>query len=909
MSQGNSGVRKVKWYRSLSFLGLIGLTLIPLWDMAGIFVIMNTKGRDLVVKESSRLIEELGNTAIAEIGKRSRQIGALSRSVAIMGESMPKDDRIVQSILPNVLDFHGDMDVAGGGIWPEPYAFHPGKEKYSFFYGRDESGKLKFYDDYNSGRGYHQDEWYPVVKYSKGGSCFWSRSYMDPYSYQPMVTCTVAMRRGEKFIGVSTVDLKLEGLHDFMERIRTKTGGYVFLLDRNNKFLTFPFPEKVKLVETDDKGNRTEEFMTAERFAQDEPLFAPIASAVERMNEFILDSAQKMDHYRPGIVDQIDADSDQINREEAEFIAAVIADPLGTDDRKSNLYEQFSIPDDFITNEESLVFVFHVPESYWKVVAVKPMSEAQAVASAISNVLMSLIAVTILVGVLLAAVLLHYFFTKPIKETTQAVEAVGELVAAKDFSRLKEHRIENPAENELGRLATIINSLGSELQQSYTSLLDLNTNLEKKVEKRTAEIRKTLDEIRELKYRQDGDYYLTSQLLKPLSGNYSENDAVSVEFVVSQNKKFEFKKWKEEIGGDICISHDIELRDRPLTILLNADAMGKSIQGAGGILVLGSIFSATIERTRLSGPVQALSPERWLKNAFVEMQKVFEAFDGSMLISVFLAAVDQATGTMYYINAEHPPAVLYRDGRAAFAEEGRPLRKLGVVLGEAGSLQIQVLRLQSGDVLYLGSDGRDDLEIGTDEKGHRIINEDETLFLRHVERGGGRLQDVLTEIYNTGRLADDLSLMRVEFAGDTLAVSPRTREFLEEARELTGKGRHRDALYRLEAAVAGGESNPLIDRALARVHYKLGDFRRAANHADRYLVAHPHDTRFLFFASIVMFKAGRLEEAVDLGERGRMRRPGERNNLLNLATIYEKQGNPRRAETMRAEAEVLAADE
>ena len=33
-------MNQVKWYKSLSFLGLIGLTLIPLWDMAGIVIIM-----------------------------------------------------------------------------------------------------------------------------------------------------------------------------------------------------------------------------------------------------------------------------------------------------------------------------------------------------------------------------------------------------------------------------------------------------------------------------------------------------------------------------------------------------------------------------------------------------------------------------------------------------------------------------------------------------------------------------------------------------------------------------------------------------------------------------------------------------------------------------------------------------
>ena len=56
-----SGQSKVKWYKSLSFLGLFALTLVPLWDLGGIFAVMKTQGNKLVLQESSRLIEQIGN--------------------------------------------------------------------------------------------------------------------------------------------------------------------------------------------------------------------------------------------------------------------------------------------------------------------------------------------------------------------------------------------------------------------------------------------------------------------------------------------------------------------------------------------------------------------------------------------------------------------------------------------------------------------------------------------------------------------------------------------------------------------------------------------------------------------------------------------------------------------------------
>lgn len=902
--------RRVKWYKSLSFLGLLGLSLIPLWDMAGIFIIMQTRGRDLVVEESARLIEESGNTAIAEIGIRSRQIGALARSLATMGAALPRDPALFQRVLPRVIDFNGDRDVAGGGIWPEPGAFTPGVERRSFFYGRDAQGALRYFDDYNHGRGYHKDEWYPVVKYSRPGECFWSESYMDPYSYQPMVTCTAAMHSADRFIGVSTIDLKLEGLHDFMEKIRVRTGGYVFLLDRNNKFLTFPFPDRVRLVGVDDKGARTEEFMSAAQLAQKEPTFQPIAAALQAMNREALRLAARSPDFQPETAARLTQDSDQITKEEAELIAAVITDPfrkLRTERQGSNLYARFRIPDDFITREESLVFIFNVPNSYWKVVAVKPMSEAQAVAGKISKVIITLISITILVGIVIAAALMHYAFTRPIKATTLAVEEVGELVARKQFSQLENYRIASPGDNELGRLADVINSLGSELQTSYSSLLELNATLEKKVAERTDEIQQNLSRIQELKYQQDGDYFLTAQLLKPLSGNYCVSDSVRLDYYVKQKKSFEFKQWRSDIGGDLCIAHSLLLRGRPSTVFMNADAMGKSIQGAGGILVLGSIFGANIERTKLSSAIQSLSPERWLKNAFLELQKVFESFNGSMLVSVCLGMIDDDSGAVYFINAEHPPMALYRAGQAAFVDQARPLHKLGIVLG-GGQLHIQTLRLLPGDALFVGSDGRDDLEIGRDENGGRVINEDETLFLRHIEAGRGELRAVAAEIEKSGELTDDLSLMRIEYSpGGAAAPDAAAAADLKQAREWIDQGNLSAAQQILENLHARDPRAGSAQKSLAKLHYKAGRHAQAAAMAREYLENHPYDTEFLHFASMTLIKIGELTDAADIAERVRMRRPDYIENLERLAKLYERLGNADRAETMRREADAVRA--
>jgi tetratricopeptide (TPR) repeat protein len=265
------------------------------------------------------------------------------------------------------------------------------------------------------------------------------------------------------------------------------------------------------------------------------------------------------------------------------------------------------------------------------------------------------------------------------------------------------------------------------------------------------------------------------------------------------------------------------------------------------------------------------------------------------------------SGAVYFINAEHPPMVLYRDGRATFVDQARPLHKLGIVLG-GGQLHIQTLRLLPGDALFAGSDGRDDLETGRDENGGRVINEDETLFLRHVEAGRGELRAVAAEIEKSGELTDDLSLMRIEYIpSGGLANANDSAADLKRARELIEAGKMEDAQHLLETLHARDPRAGAALKSLAKLHYKAGRHAEAAALAREYLENHPYDTDFLHFASMTLIKVGDLTEAADIAERVRMRRPDYVENLERLAKIYERLGNADRAGTMRREADAIRA--
>jgi|CXWL01.1.fsa_nt_gi HAMP domain-containing protein/HPt (histidine-containing phosphotransfer) domain-containing protein len=479
--------------RSLAVKGAFGLLLLALLLAGAVLAVMNTYGKQLVLAESARRIEETGNKSVEQLSTRLREIASLTRTLAATSGELPPDVENAKSFLPPLIDFQGDVAVAGGGYWPEPNAFIDGIDRRSFFWGRDKANVLQYFEDYNAplGPGYRNEEWYVPVTHAKPGSVFWSKSYMDPYSYQPMVTCAANVHRGGKLLGTTTIDLKLEDLTALAKAWQEDIGGYAFVVDRNNKFLSYPDESKVKLISTDEKGNRTEEFIDVRTYAAREPLFEPIANAIADMDQAILDRARRSKGFDPGLAAKIDAESYQINAAEAEYIAAVITDPLA-DLRKGGpgrpgtyLFNRFEIANDSVTREPSFAYVFTVPDAHWKVVLVTPLSVASAVAVQITNTLVAVIAAIIT----LLLVITYFVFARP-----QLARILG---LARAALRVRDGDLEARAAvkggDELGLLGATFNEMVGKLKTYTRDLEDVNRNLESKVAERTAELQRSLD--------------------------------------------------------------------------------------------------------------------------------------------------------------------------------------------------------------------------------------------------------------------------------------------------------------------------------------------------------------------------------------------------------------------------------
>lgn len=313
--------------------------------------------------------------------------------------------------------------------------------------------------------------------------------------------------------------------------------------------------------------------------------------------------------------------------------------------------------------------------------------------------------------------------------------------------------------DDFAKQAFYLNSVISKLKGMYEEIKNLNEGLEEKVTLRTNELNKSLQDISKLKIQQDGDYFLTYQLLSPLAVKDVNSIQLEVDHLVRQKKVFEYKDRRYDIGGDINISHSIVLQKRKFLLFVNADAMGKSMQGAGGALVFGAVFQSLVQRTKTDPGYELISPEDWLKTSLQEMHMIFEAFDGTMLISLTMGLLEEDTGKLFFLNAEHPPIVLYRKEKAEYLQTDHSSRKLGT-LGASTTKTIKEFQLQSEDVLIIGSDGKDDV-LRLDSEGKWEINSDEQVFLKLVESTKGNLLAITKQIESSGQVIDDISLIRI----------------------------------------------------------------------------------------------------------------------------------------------------
>lgn len=230
---------------SISTRILVILALAFLLIILLVYWVIQTQAKPRILAMTSEIVVETGNEAINSIMASINHVDGLAKATSTMAGGLPKQDDIYKQTFGNLMQ-QTDARIVGGGVWFDPNMYVQGRERQSFVWARDTSGVMQPLTRYNQARQtptpYYRDWWYIPAMYARHDHCVWSRAYVDPVSNQRVMTCAKALydSRNQAFDGVVSFNLLLDNLGAAMKKWQDKLGGYVFLVDLDNRFLAFP---------------------------------------------------------------------------------------------------------------------------------------------------------------------------------------------------------------------------------------------------------------------------------------------------------------------------------------------------------------------------------------------------------------------------------------------------------------------------------------------------------------------------------------------------------------------------------------------------------------------------------------------------------------------------------------------
>ena len=401
-------------------------------------------------------------------------VETLTKSLANLALSLDTDKEKNKQIIKNLLDLKGyETFIAGGGIWPEPYMLDKTKEKDSYFFARNQNKVLEFYDDYNHPEddGYYHREWYVPAKFYKKGQIYWSKSYIDPYSFEPMVTATAPIYKDDKFIGVATVDVMLNGLQKLLKVNIEDLGGYGFILDRNYKIIAFPQDDKLK-VDND--------YLNLDGLVKLYPAYKEIFSIKKDM---------LLNHDDKKIIQKLKYDSNDIDTKEAKNILSLIKDVQKKTDSEISLK---IIKNDPKLQEKCLAISIHQQNTHWTLVVIMPLEIVFSKSNAIFN---NLIVIIFLLVCLFAFI--GYFairrsiitpivtITKELDEKTVQLEEINKTLNQKVKEEVEKNLQKDKkmlAQSRLAQMGEMISMIAHQWRQPLNAISTTIYNLELKFE-------------------------------------------------------------------------------------------------------------------------------------------------------------------------------------------------------------------------------------------------------------------------------------------------------------------------------------------------------------------------------------------------------------------------------------------
>ena len=195
--------------------------------------IFRDKTKKLMLKNYSLSI----NTFVHELDKNILTFEDNARDLALIGSLFYKTDKnteLTKVVIKKIFENYNNS--LGGGIWFEPYAFSKERKRLCYYMFRNSNGVLILDGNFESDEyDYHNQGWYKQIKskITKEKTTAWSLPYYENQgSRTMMITVGTGIYDGNKLIGMSTVDWKIDSIFKELSEMKPIENGFSFFAKR-----------------------------------------------------------------------------------------------------------------------------------------------------------------------------------------------------------------------------------------------------------------------------------------------------------------------------------------------------------------------------------------------------------------------------------------------------------------------------------------------------------------------------------------------------------------------------------------------------------------------------------------------------------------------------------------------------
>ncbi|MDD1794298.1 ATP-binding protein [Enterovibrio sp. ZSDZ42] len=419
-----------------------------------IVYVLETTGDSMVRESANQRVEAQVETVAQSLGQLSNNVETIAFSLANTLSLDDSETDIEKKLSAMLSNKNIKRIVASGGFWPEPFLYDENRAKASVFIEMGQDGLYSRIDDYNadSAAPYHTAEWYAPARYSSE-EAYWSRAYIDPFTQESMVTCSVPIFAGGKFAGVVTIDVRLAELQAFLTRSGQKIGGYMMMFDRSSRIMSYP--ETLS-------DQRPILLPSVREIANSQPDFAELALVISLATQgerLVTQSDPKLQDIAESIV----SSSPDIDLGYALSVATELA-PNPSVFRPTERLFIHRLDNDPILQEATVVFGRTLPDTDWLLVGALPERLLQVEATKLKNDLFFAMALVAIVLVGIAYLAIHLQIVRPMARVRSAlISQRGDVPFAP---------IDYAERDELGMLVSEFNQLSTNLVETRERAVD-----------------------------------------------------------------------------------------------------------------------------------------------------------------------------------------------------------------------------------------------------------------------------------------------------------------------------------------------------------------------------------------------------------------------------------------------------